>query len=160
MLASRVPTLAVAALCIATAFGQRLGTQHGDHLQNGDGPVQVRMRNIRYHYTDRVAVHIIELQGSLTPLAPAKFPIFDDSRSFALNLDSAQISISTDVLANVLNQYVFAAPDAALKEISLSIDGQKVKIKGKLHSKGDVPFETSGAISPTDDGLIRLHLEK
>ncbi len=33
-------------------------------------------------------------------------------------------------------------------------------MKGKLHDKGDIPFETAGTLSPTDDGKLRLHGEK
>jgi len=35
----------------------------------------------------------------------------------------------------------------------------RVKIKGKLHSKGDIPFEMSGSLGPTADGKIRMHAE-
>ena len=33
-------------------------------------------------------------------------------------------------------------------------------MKGKLHKKGDIGFETEGQLSPTADGKIRLHAEK
>ena len=33
-------------------------------------------------------------------------------------------------------------------------------MKGKLHDKGDIPFETEGSLIPTPDGKIRLHSEK
>jgi len=36
----------------------------------------------------------------------------------------------------------------------------RVKIKGKLPSKGDLGFEAEGRLSATDEGKIRLHVEK
>ena len=33
-------------------------------------------------------------------------------------------------------------------------------VKGKLHSKGDVPFETEGTIEATKDGQIRIQAQK
>jgi hypothetical protein len=33
-------------------------------------------------------------------------------------------------------------------------------VKGKLHQKGDIGFETEGRLSATPDGKIRLHAEK
>jgi hypothetical protein len=33
-------------------------------------------------------------------------------------------------------------------------------VKGKLHDKRDIPFETEGILSPTADGKLRLHSEK
>lgn len=113
-----------------------------------------------YHFTDSVAVHIKTLNGEVVPVGDNKFPIFDDTKSFNIEISSAEIAISTSSLANVLNSYVFARPDAPLKGISVSIEKGRLKIKGKLHSKGDIPFETDGVLSPTPDGKIRMHSEK
>ena len=63
-------------------------------------------------------------------------------------------------LTNVLNTQVLAASDAPIKDVSVQIEKGKLKIKGKLHSKGDVPFETDGALSVTPDGKLRLHADK
>ena len=68
--------------------------------------------------------------------------------------------MTTDSLANVLNQYVFAASDAPLKGLSVTAEGNTLKVKGKLHSKGDISFETVGTLSATPEGQIRIHTEK
>jgi len=122
--------------------------------------VQTEMRDVMYHFTDSVSVHILELHGTLVPVRQEGLPIFDDSRSFDLAINSAEITMSTDSLANVLNQYVFAAPDAPLKGIAVTAEGNTLKVKGKLHSKGDISFETVGALSATPEGQIRIHAEK
>src|SRR5438105_3973817 len=103
--------------------------------------VQVEMRNIFYHFNDRIAAHISQLEGKLIPTRQGGVPVFDDKQSFVLALDSATISISTDAMANVLNDRIFAKPDAPLKKVSISASGKILKIKGKLHSKGDISFE-------------------
>src|SRR5690242_10029481 len=121
--------------------------------------VGVEMRNVMYHFTDSVAVHIRALKGQLTPIK-GDLPVFDDKQSFTLEIASAEIAMTPDNLANVMNSYVFAKRDAPLKDISVRIEGSTLKIKGKLHSKGDVGFETEGHLSSTPDGKIRLHTEK
>jgi len=63
-------------------------------------------------------------------------------------------------LANVLNSYVFARPHSPLTGLSISVEKGHLKVKGKLHDKGDIPFETEGILIPTADGKIRLHSEK
>ena len=118
------------------------------------------MRNIFYHFNDRIAVHISQLEGKLIPTRQGAVPVFDDKQSFVLALDSAAISISTDAMANVLNDRIFAKPDAPLKKVSISASGKILKIKGKLHSKGDISFESEGSIAPTPEGQIRIHAEK
>jgi hypothetical protein len=68
--------------------------------------------------------------------------------------------VSTAALASIINSYVFAAPDAPLKDLSVYIEGDHLHVKGKLHSKGDVPFETIGLLRTTSDGRIRIQSEK
>jgi hypothetical protein len=63
-------------------------------------------------------------------------------------------------LANVLNSYVFARPQSPLTGLSINVEKGHLKVKGKLHDKGDIPFETEGVLIPTADGKIRLHSEK
>lgn len=151
-------TLSLAAIflagCSASAF-----TPPNSEAANKNA-VQVQMQNVMYHYSVATAVHIVRLQGELIPTKKDGIPFFDDRMSFVLSIRSAEISINVTALASVLNQYVLSAPDAPLKQISLSIENKLLKIKGRLHSKGDIPFETDGTISTTPQGEIRIHAEK
>ncbi len=136
------------------------------HAQNAAIPnptgrsVEVQMRNVMYHFTNNIAVHIRRLHGQLVPIK-RDLPIFDDKESFTLQIGSAEIAMTADSLANVLNSYVFAQSDAPLKDVSIRTESRgRLKIKGKLHKKGAVSFEAEGSLSPTSDGKIRLHTEK
>lgn len=115
------------------------------------------MKNIFYHYNDGVAVHIAYLQGRLSPTQPGEIVVFDDKYSFKLAITYAEISIACDALARVLNENVFSADDAPIKEISIRNDGNTLLIKGKLRKMGSLSFEMTGTLSPTPDGRIRLH---
>lgn len=123
-------------------------------------PVQVAMRNVDYHYTPDVSVHILLLEGELLPTKPPQIVVFDDKDSFLLSMAYSEIAMHFNSLANVLNQRVFAANDAPIKNVSIRSKGNELVIRGKLHKKGEIPFETTGTISPTPDGRIRLHAEK
>ena len=122
--------------------------------------VAVTMRNVMYHLTPRIAVHIYALSGSLRPTGQNPFPIFDDARSFVLHIDAADMALTTQAMSNILNDHVFASRDAPLKGISITTSGNTLKIRGKLHSKGDIPFEEEGALSLTPEGEIRIHSNK
>jgi hypothetical protein len=122
--------------------------------------VRTQMRNVMYHFTDKVAVHIKSLNGNLVPLGKNEFPIFDDKNSFAIQIANADISIRASDLANVMNSYVFAPPHQVLSGVSITVQNNILKVKGRLHQKGDIPFETDGSLTLTSDGKIRLHGEK
>ena len=62
--------------------------------------VQVEMRNVMYHFTDHVAVHILQLHGLVLPTQRARLPVFDDVQSFMFAIHFAEIAISTDALSN------------------------------------------------------------
>jgi hypothetical protein len=127
--------------------------------QTPDAHVQVVMKNIMYHFTDQIAAHIIQLQGQLLPTRPGAPIVFDEINSFTLNLASAEIAISCNSLAQVLNEDVFSSSSAPIKGVTIESKNNQLIIKGKLPQKGDVPFETTGTLSVEGDGRVRLHTE-
>lgn len=125
-----------------------------------DHNVAVEMRNVHYHFSDSIIVDIRYLSGELVP-TKGDLPIFDDKESFTVQVASAEIAISPGSLASALNGYAFADADAPIKGVTVEIDEEsRLKIKGKLHEKGDIPFEMLGRLTSTPDGKIRLHGDK
>ena len=166
------PLLLVSALLLLAAAGvqapahagsaeERTGGSSSKEQAQKDssGTVQVAMKNVMYHFSDPIAAHIIRLQGRLTPTKAGSIVIFDDKNSFLLNLDSAEIAISCNSLAAVMNQNVFNAPDAPIKKVAISSKGNQLVIKGQLHSKHGVPFEVEGTLTTNGDGRIRFHAD-
>ncbi|HME13435.1 MAG TPA: hypothetical protein VKF79_11265 [Candidatus Acidoferrum sp.] len=129
-------------------------------VANSSQPVTAQMHNVIFHFSEAAAAHIESLDGQLIPTAGNSMPVFDDKTSFVMRVHSARVTISTAALASIMNNYVFAKPDAPLKELSVYIDGDHLHVKGKLHSKGDVSFETVGALRTTSDGRIRFQSER
>ena len=146
-------------LLCATAPGI-VASQNSPTDDKQEGMVQTQMRNVTYHFSDTVVVNIKSLNGELVPLGKNEFPIFDDKDSFNLRIGAAEISIDSSNLANLLNSYVFARPHSPLTELSIIVEKGHLKVKGKLHDMGDIPFETEGILIPTADGKLRLHSEK
>jgi hypothetical protein len=112
-------------------------SQNPPTKDNQEGTVQTQMRNITFHFSDTVA-----------------------KDSFNLRVSTAEIAMDSSDLANVLNCYVFAHAHSPLTQLSISVEKGHLKVKGKLHDKGDIPFETEGILIPTANGKIRLHSEK
>jgi hypothetical protein len=144
-------SLLVIVLCSGLLCAQPQASDHGR--------VHAEMRNVVYHYTDSIAVHIIHLEGELVPIGERGLPVFEDPNSFVVDIHSAEMSITTTALGNVLSQYAFRAPDAPIKAIRVSTRDGKLTIRGRLR-KGDLPFESEGSLAATPDGEIRVHTEK
>src|SRR5258708_1153015 len=121
--------------------------------------IEFAMKIVMYHYTEPIAVHITRLVGELVPAKSGSVVFFDDKNSFDLHLKSAEISISCNSLARVLNENVFSASDAPLKNLAIEAKNNQLIIKGKLPQKADVTFETTGTVSADLDGRIRLHAD-
>jgi hypothetical protein len=121
--------------------------------------VQVTMKNVTYHYTDAIAVHISRVEGRFLPAKPGSMVVFDDNNSFTLALDSAEIAIGCNALARVLNENVFSSADAPVRNLTIESKANVLVIKGRFHQKGNVQFEASGTLSANGDGRIRLHAE-
>lgn len=132
---------------------------HAEESPSTHGRVHAEMRNIVYHYTKAITVHIVHLEGELVPTEQAGLPVFEDPNSFFMDIRSAELTISTAALADILNQYAFASANAPIKAIRVSSSGERLTIEGRLR-KGDVPFESAGSLAVTSDGEIRVHTEK
>jgi hypothetical protein len=122
--------------------------------------VKTEMRNVMFHLTTKAAAHLETLSGELWPVGKNEMPVFDDKTSFEVRVSAGKVSITPEALAEIMNSYVFARSDAPLKDISITIDKNRLIIKGKLHTKGDIPFGTAGTLSTTPDGRLRVHTEK
>ena len=155
-------TLCTICLVLSLVIGLFLILPNRGSAQSSEGAnahVQIAMKNVMYHYTDPIAVRVVQLQGELLPTKPGEIPVFDDKNSFTLALTSAEIAISCDALARVLNQNVFSASNSPIKDLSIESKNNQLVIKGKLPRKGDVSFETTGVLTVEEDGRIRLHTE-
>lgn len=147
-------------LFAATVMVLAAGSAEPQTVAPAGSAVRVAMKNVFYHFSESVAVHIVSLQGSLSPTRTGEILVFDDKNSFKLAMSYAEISISCDSLAHVLNSNVFSAADAPIKDLDIRTSGSTIIIKGKLHKGGNLPFEMTGTISTTSDGRIRLHGDK
>jgi hypothetical protein len=128
--------------------------------QQQDIGVDTEMRDVRFHLTPIAAAHLIVVSGALWPTGKNDMVNFDDKTSFEVRVTNGTIAIAPDALANIMNNYVFAKPDAPLKGLTVAINSGRLIIKGKLHSKGDIPFATAGTLSLNNDGRIRVHTDK
>ena len=64
---------------------------------------------------------------------------------------SARVSLTAESLTNLMNNYVFAAPDAPLRKLKIEIEGNELKQSGVLVKGVPVPVELT---TPTGAALL------
>jgi hypothetical protein len=147
-------------LALVSAAAPGVGAQSNPREGDSNAAVQTQMQNVKFHFTESATVYIKMLSGELLPNEGSEFPVFDNKESFRLRIGYAEIDIAAGDLASVFNSYVFARANSPLKGVSMSIENGHLKIKGKLHDVGTIPFETESTLSPTDDGKLLLRTAK
>ncbi|MEO8370122.1 MAG: hypothetical protein ABI806_13055 [Candidatus Solibacter sp.] len=126
----------------------------------GATPTQVEMVNVNIHLDESLIMRIKYLKGQFLPTKKGRPPTFDDKLSYVIAIDSAEIAVSMASMTHAMNTYVFNDPDAPLKNLKLSAEGTELKQTGTLKKGIGIPFEMVGTMSPTPEGLIRIHPNK
>jgi len=117
-------------------------------------PVQTMMRNVDYHIDETIILRISYLRGRLEPIKPNGPAILDDGKSFILVIDSARVRLAAASVGDLLNRYVFAYAGAPLRHLTVAVEGNRLRQRGKLNG---MPFSLLSEVAVTPAGEIRLH---
>ncbi len=118
------------------------------------------MRNVDFHVSERIVLHIRSLVGELAATRAGAPPTFDDNKSFVLTIHSGEIALTADSLTDMMNTFVLKTPDSPLKNLRISIDGKQVKQTGVLKKGVPVPFALVADPGVTSDGKMVLRPDK
>ena len=121
--------------------------------------VQIEMNNVLLHVDAGIVLAVTRLRGVMVSRQAGAPPVFDDQGSYVLQLQAAEMSIDMTSLQNLMNRHVFGYQGSPLTDVSVQVDGARLKMKGKLHKGLTVPFSTTTSVSTTAEGAMRLHVE-
>lgn len=116
------------------------------------------MRNVRLHLAGGVTMDVAHLRGTMVSRTAAP-PVFDNQRSYVLEVDRASLSMTVESVQALMNNHVFAAQGAPLKDLKVAVDGERLKMSGKLHKGIDLPFSTKASVKASQDGRLQFHTE-
>lgn len=135
---------------------------HGSdpHGRGHSDAIDLQMKNVKFRLAKDIALEVRSLRGQLRRTTPNVPVTFDDSASFVVEIDSAEVAITAASLTALLNSYVLAYPGAPIKHVEVTFRGDRFIQKGMIHKGIDLPFEIEGSLSATNDGNIRMHAEK
>ena len=115
------------------------------------------MENVNFHVGHGIELRVLHLTGRLTGAAPGKVPTFDDVNSYVIEIESARVAMTAASLTNLMNNVLFAGPDAPIKDTRVEIDGAELRQAGTLRKGVSVPFTMRTSLDVTSDGKLRLH---
>lgn len=124
------------------------------------GAVEIQMSNVNFRLARDISLEVRKLRGRLQRTNPEIPVTFDDASSFTVEIDSAQVALTPESLTALMNTYVLAYDGAPIKNVVVTIDGDRLVQKGTIHKGIALPFEIKGSLSATEDGDIRLHADK
>lgn len=126
-------------------------------VAGADTVTEAQMRNVDFHFAPRIVMHIRRLRGQMLRTDPARVVVFDDVRSFALKIESAEVGLAPADLEQLMNGYVFAYEGAPLRAMRFAVHGTQLVQSGVLHKVIDIPFQMTASLSVTPQGLVRIH---
>ncbi len=120
-------------------------------------PTNVYAHNLKLRKGPGFRIYVRWLRGQMVRAKPSVNPSFDDPDSFVLDVKTGVIHTNVGDLSNFLNNGV---SDSPLRNITLSGDGDQIKLHGTLHKVVPLPVEMVATISVAPGNLIQLHVTK
>jgi hypothetical protein len=121
-------------------------------------PTNIYAHNLMLRKGPNFRIYVRWLRGQMVRTGADVTPSFDDPESFVLDIKSGVVHANIGDLNNFLN--ATPIPDSPLKNISLSGDGDQIKLHGSFHKVVSLPIELTGTIAAAGGNRIQLHVAK
>ena len=121
-------------------------------------PTQIYAHNLKLRKGPNFRIYVRWLRGQMERTHRAVIPSFDDLDSFTLDIKSGVLRANIGDIGNLLNASL--SSKSPLRDVSLSGDGNQIKLRGMLHKIIPIPIEIIGEISALPDSRIQVHVTK
>ncbi len=152
------PQIAVTPSPSAGTSNTAPGTNGGASSSSDSGPTNVYAHNLMLRKGPSFRVYVRWLRGQMTRAQRNVNPSFDDPDSFFLDIQTGVLRTNIGDLSNFLN--ASGTSSSPLKNITLSGDGNQIKLNGTLHKIVPLPIEVVANISVAPGNLIQIHVTK
>ena len=129
----------------------------GTSNPSDSAPTNVSAHNLKLRKGPGFRIYVRWLRGQMIRMKRNVNPSFDDPESFVLDVKTGVIRTNVGDLANFLNQAIVNSP---LRNITLSGDGDQIKLHGTLHKILPLPIEMIATIAVAPGNRVQLHVTK
>lgn len=130
----------------------------GHGASSDSGSTIIHAHNLLLRKGPNFRIYVRWVRGEMTRARAAVNPSFDDLDSFFLDVKTGVISAKMEDLTKFLNDG--AAEKSPLKNITLSGDGNQIRLSGTVHKIIPLPVELIGTLSAVPDNRIQVHVTK
>ena len=134
-----------------------LSTAAGTDISDSS-PTTVHAHNLMLRKGPNFRIYVRWLRGEIARTRRNVNPSFDDPESFSLDVKTGIIRANIGDISNFLN--ASGVSNSPLKNITLSGDGDQIKLHGTLHKFISLPIELNGTIAAIPDSRIQIHVTK
>jgi hypothetical protein len=125
------------------------------------GQIHVGMRNVvLYPYGD-APVLVVRLDGTVVPTVPNRPVVFDDTASYGVMVEHAELRMSAASITVLMNRYVLPKANGPIEHVDISFDAGTIEMTGTMVKGATrIRFKATATPSPTTDGDMRLRIVK
>ncbi len=131
---------------------------HGAGSSSDLAPTNVYAHNLMLRKGPSFRVYVRWLRGEMARTHRDTNPSFDDPESFAIDIKTGVLRANIGDISNYLNASGLAK--TPLKNVTLSGDGDQIKLTGTLHKAVPLPVELTGTIGAIPDNRIQIRVTK
>jgi hypothetical protein len=130
---------------------------NANQRQNATG---IEMANVLFRYSPELTVFIVALRGSLIPTPGHSVPSFNDPASFVVGTDAAEFRMTTGQLEALMNSWLLRSPKAQLKNVQITVDGDRLLIRGTMKKGLHIHFLATAQPGLSQDNRIRFTIQQ
>lgn len=116
--------------------------------------------NVLFRYSPELAILIVKLRGTLVPTEGHSVATFNDPTSFKIAIEAAEVHLSTEQLAALMNARITRSPKAQVKSVRISVSGNQLLIDGTMKKGVHVPFHAIADVAITGDNRVRINIHQ
>ncbi len=143
---------------VITGAGSASPIIAGPASASESGPTNVYAHNLKLRKgSTGFRVYVRWLRGLMVRTSRNVNPSFDEPESFVLEVKTGVIHTNVGDLANFLNGESANAP---FRNITLTGDGDQIKLRGTLHKLIPLPVEMMATIGVAPGNRVQIHVNK
>src|SRR5205823_13621427 len=124
----------------------------------GAAPTNVYAHNLLLRKGPSFRVYVRWLRGQMARTHRNVNPSFDDPESFFIDIKTGVLRVNIGDISNYLN--ATGMVNSPLKNMTLSGNGNQIKLTGTLHKIVPLPIQLMGTIAALLDNRIQIHVTK